>query len=1073
MSERWIISRRNFFKVTGLSGASLWLPGCDLGVDIVPSFGAVLTRPEDLVSLRFEFANLQLVPNAAGQELVHDGSGAAYIIVHFSPQHFLEQAVDENAVDTSGGPPFPATVLPPPPVNARIAGPSRLVFKVPANHAPIPYTGTGILEALCTLELNVAPNATPPDATRRVVLPPGGITTAPIASRTRSISRTRNQLAAERYLLGTGGASSLTLAEAIDPSPTLLPQVRPRAPTNIETALELPFRLILSPNKHARFAHAATAAQSEKNGRHELWHTRLATRDPQTANVTESAHRMRTVRAIWTRDFDFPRPFPYDNLGSKPQQSFDLPPDPGNFGLPSLFPNQRGSIVHLSSNYVDWPNDSDYVPKPISANKLMLSALGGWLDANVNFTLKSPLPLVSWDHQVSMGRDYFVKVVTKGRLFPWGHQSLLIQITERKFRWPDTTIGYLWQRNYIEVIEPRRDYPESWRRLPFSSIIFKTLVTPNLNIPFPGGNAANPVQITPSNRFRFKVQGVDREGGVSNFDVVAAWYPEAGNALPGDAKLNDAKNIYAGYPAADKTSNFSGQRIAYSRNAKADDSTYETEQVVFDGTIQNQQPPGVPFPAAAIGLAYAPGIAETALNVEAIRHLLGQQAATSFQYYAGYLESGFPADDTDTTHANRGEILFSVKGGGSVGADFSKKSDTSGGFIDPSMSFKGLSRKTQLASDLGQAAQNTFDPEQYLPDAMLFGVIPFKDVLPPLGDLKNAPNFVTQALDAVSSFIEDAGALMAMLQKLEADISSGADAVLATLRTQLDTLLGKIDELVALGSNNPDDVNASALGAVNTLVDGLVVALENVRDAADGLPNILDTEKEDLKRRVRALLNVLGAVKNGLKAFATGLDMVKNLSVKFEWRTPLQKDSAGFFVPRTSNPKGGFLLAVEARAKQVGDNPPGMSVVAGIENFKINVFGESAKLVAIPFKRLLFKVESNRKPEVDVVFDGDVGFDDILAFIQTLAQLIPSAGFSDPPALEVDAEGIRASFSVPIPSIAVGVFSIQNMRLGAGFEIPFIGNPLSISFFFCTREEPFILTVMMVGGGGFVNLKLS
>lgn len=1073
MGEQWTISRRNFFKVTGLSGASLWLPGCDFDLDIVPSLSAVLTRREDLVSLRFEFANLQLVPNAAGLELVHDGSGIAYIIVHFAPQHFLEQAVDENAVDTFvGPPPLPASVLPPPPVNARIAGPSRLVFKVPANHPPIPYTGAGLLEALSTLELNVAPNATPPDAIRRVVLPPGGITTAPIASRTRSISRTRNQLAAERYLLGTGAASSLTFAEAIDPSPTVLPQVRPRAPTNIETALELPFRMILSPNKHARFAHAATAVQSEKNGRHELWHTRLATRDPETANVTESAHRMRTVRAIWTRDFDFPRPAPFDNLGSKPEQSFNLPPDPGTFGLPSLFPNQRGSIVHLSSNYVDWPNHPSYVPKPINASKLMLSALGGWLDANVNFTLKSPLPLVSWDHQASMGRDYYVKVVTRGRLFPWGHQSLLIQITERKFRWPDTTIGYLWQRNYIEVIEPRRDYPESWRRLPYSSIIFRTLVTPNLNIPFPGGNAANPIQTTPSNRFRFKVQGVDREGGVSNFDVVAAWYPDTGNPLPGDAKLIDAKNIYAGYPTADKTSSFAGQRIAYSRNAKADDSTYETEQVVFDGTIQNQQPPGVDFPTTAIGLPYAPGIAETALNVEAIRHLLGQQAATSFEYYSKYLESGFPADGTDTTHANRGEILFSVKGGGSVGADFSKKSDTSGGFIDPSMSFKGLSRKTQLTSDLGQAAQNKFDPAQYLPDAMLFGVIPFADVLPD-GLLKDAPNFVTQALDAVSGFMEDAAALMAMLQKLETDIGAGAPAVLATLRTKLDGVLDEIGELVTLGNSNPDDVDDSALGAVNTLVDDLVGALEGVSTAADGLPAILDSEKEDLKRRVRSVLNLLGPVKDGLKAFATGLDMVKNLTVKFEWRTPLQKDSAGFFVPRTSTPKGGFLLAVEARAKQVGNNPPGVSVIAGIENFKINVFGESAKLVAIPFKRLLFKVESNRKPEVDVVFDGDVGFDDILAFIQTLAKLIPSAGFSDPPALEVDAEGIRASFSVPIPSIAVGVFSIQNMRLGAGFEIPFIGNPLSISFFFCTREEPFILTVMMVGGGGFVNLKLS
>ena len=177
------------------------------------------------------------------------------------------------------------------------------------------------------------------------------------------------------------------------------------------------------------------------------------------------------------------------------------------------------------------------------------------------------------------------------------------------------------------------------------------------------------------------------------------------------------------------------------------------------------------------------------------------------------------------------------------------------------------------------------------------------------------------------------------------------------------------------------------------------------------------------------------------------------------------------FVPKNGS---GFLLAVEARAKQVGDKPPGVDVVAGIEKFDVNVFGSAAKLVTIPFKHLLFKVESGRKPEVDVMFEeGGVGFDGILAFIEMLSKLIPGAGFSDPPALEVDAEGIRASFSVPIPSIAVGVFSMQNMRLSAGFEVPFIGNPLSVSFAFCTREEPFILTIMMIGGGGFVGITLS
>ena len=72
---------------------------------------------------------------------------------------------------------------------------------------------------------------------------------------------------------------------------------------------------------------------------------------------------------------------------------------------------------------------------------------------------------------------------------------------------------------------------------------------------------------------------------------------------------------------------------------------------------------------------------------------------------------------------------------------------------------------------------------------------------------------------------------------------------------------------------------------------------------------------------MRSILNLLGPVKDGLKAFATGLDMVKNLTVKFEWRRRCKR-TGRLLVPRTSNPKGGFLLAVEARAKQVGNNPP-------------------------------------------------------------------------------------------------------------------------------------------------------
>jgi hypothetical protein len=47
------------------------------------------------------------------------------------------------------------------------------------------------------------------------------------------------------------------------------------------------------------------------------------------------------------------------------------------------------------------------------------------------------------------------------------------------------------------------------------------------------------------------------------------------------------------------------------------------------------------------------------------------------------------------------------------------------------------------------------------------------------------------------------------------------------------------------------------------------------------------------------------------------------------------------------------------------------------------------------------------------------------------------------------------------------------VSLGAGFTVPFIGQPLSVRFNFCRREQPFQLTVYMFGGGGFLGVAID
>ena len=215
---------------------------------------------------------------------------------------------------------------PPGKVVARIAQPSRLVFRIPAD-ARIPYTTEGLLD-WSTLELVVTPiadveyGATPPDNALFIREPNG-----------------------------------------VSDDPAIAP----------ETAIELPYRLQISPRHNVVWDHSLKAVSHL--GRTELWHTRLSSRTTEgKLQRTDDAHPV-PLRAIWSPDF------PKENLS------------PGDFGsigvLTAMTPFDRQSIVILTSAFQGYASSptprfvvgqtKPYVPKPIYASQLMLSPLGGWL----------------------------------------------------------------------------------------------------------------------------------------------------------------------------------------------------------------------------------------------------------------------------------------------------------------------------------------------------------------------------------------------------------------------------------------------------------------------------------------------------------------------------------------------------------------------------------------------------------------------------------------------------------------------------------------------------------------------
>ncbi|MFN7926815.1 MAG: hypothetical protein U0Y68_02525 [Blastocatellia bacterium] len=161
--------------------------------------------------------------------------------------------------------------------------------------------------------------------------------------------------------------------------------------------------------------------------------------------------------------------------------------------------------------------------------------------------------------------------------------------------------------------------------------------------------------------------------------------------------------------------------------------------------------------------------------------------------------------------------------------------------------------------------------------------------------------------------------------------------------------------------------------------------------------------------------------------------------------------------------------------KPTGEATVQTNVNCKIENFRLTL----CKLVSLTFKVMDFTSKSGSKPDVDIQIAKDsvsnlpLTFEGPLAFINTIAAYVPLDGFSDPPSLDVTSEGLTAGYSLTLPPIAVGVFSLRNVNLGGLLRIPFIGDPMSLTLNFCRRDAKFMLTVGPLGGGGFFEMTVT
>lgn len=1100
----------------------------DITVDVI--------RPRDLVALTVRFYGAKLTPTGAGPEqalpfVERKGSAPHLMAVEYSFQHAHEQAQYVTEAGANGVPgelnpekpaPPPAGTTPvgvsdstPPsvPVGFRPARRSRLVFAIGPSDR-IEFTREGILRAMRELAPVLHPNAEPPGvrgsidtstfhvsiiwvgpeliakyvgeeillmaptaADRKASPPPDTNTVAGalmISENLRGlrVDATNLPIRAEGRL----AASRIPgiIRDIVGRGPVIGPIELPRYssnPTPLQTAIEAPYRLIISPSGEGRWTHADAPVPAEDTPRHvELWHSRLAVTGPE-GSVTERDASRRIIRAIWTRDRDgLAQSVWRANEMTAPNQPHPLRTPTTAQDLPfrgSLNRADRHRLVRQSAE--KWPGiKKPESLRPVGVDKLWLSSLGAWLDLHgawytKEYSTKGLPSVLAWDHIAPLGRDQWVRVVYPGYLFPFGHACALVKITERRFT-ANPALASLYQIKFLVVSEPSRTYSASdnpYTRLDFSPTTTPPIVDPaekvdTFFVPHVAVPGAPPGD--PGIPFQFTGDSWDKDNRHENFRTPLFWVAEHFQAFA------DVQNAYDASPH--RVIAMSSQKVAYAPRTPDGDSITETVVMRWRGR-------------AEVGSS-TPYLSSADVVVDAARRL-SNVPATTIIYNPTYLTDGLGSGGntgqvwakvllneaktalqhtTDPVIPSPPTIAFGTPNAGS---------DRSGGFVTPDAPIRGLSSLTGAVGDVAGMEQQNLDPAAFFQGALpkLFGLVDLWELIDGLVDLTGMPNIVSETMDAVKRLLTDVQRLIDLLHQVQGQVAAAAGAA-----AQLEAQLAALPALLA----PPDDIAdiEQRITDIGAVLLAITTAVDTLPTGAPELSPALRKKLDDLAKVVRAAAAAASLIDDLRSILASFNPATVEATYRYDWTPKLFTRWPATGITLIELPDDGFIISVEGRVS--GSGEASVRAMAELRGLTLHLFGKegegAAPLVRIPFEHMAFIAGTDGKAEVDVVL-GEITFLGILSFVEVLKEFIPFDGFSDPPFLEVDTTGLRAGFTLPIPSVSVGVFNLSNISLGADVQVPFLGESISFGFDFCTRERPFNLSVMCIGGGGWFGIRLT
>lgn len=704
---------------------------------IPPYLSVTLLRPYDLLSLELRYYNFTLTGNTLQKK-----GNPAYVVVVFQPQSLSEQAwkEEQNSIES---PTVPGKIL--------IGGESRLVFSIPATISSIPLD---VKELLAWEKYDLAVN-------ERAKQPAGKVLIKTVPNpKIEKIQNKINKAARIKKILTARGITKdekeilnrVLVAEENNSRADAILRARenivalakdPVGPlTELETSLEVPMRLYLSPTSIAGWSHISklnpdTGIIKETNRLFELWHTRMGTKTKNgTVDESPLTIKQRIVRAMWADDAnkDYTAPVIAKN---------------DNFlGLTSMSNKDRHRIVHESSNY----QIPGFVPQPIKAYKLFLTTLGAWLDsellverkklgnANVLFgNNNNALNLLKWRHIETLGREHYVEIVEAGNIMPFGHEAVLIKITERKPH-PGTGTAANFQRMIVVITETVKDYNYrdsngEFMNFCFSKVEMITTTSPLLDFNKKKLVDANDMVATDQFVIRsnnqdvpFKIKAEDLDGNFVDFSIPLAFVST--NVLGSAANRTKLVEAYNAGTKLNNETDLKGQKFTLAPQVQnGTDTTYVAQQIIFGArTYANANEPQGFLPV---------------LNQ-------AQIVEPSYQRLTGIAQT-VPVSLVDDD--NKGHVFAKFVINQAV--NFAGQSDKTGGLATPNFNLSGLSKAAgAFGGDINKfktatAAADDFFSVSNIPDPKLFGVFKLSDILNFVGGDQSSYDISKPLMDRV------------------------------------------------------------------------------------------------------------------------------------------------------------------------------------------------------------------------------------------------------------------------------------------------------------------------------------